>query len=224
MGETVMNTPSIAVILSGCGYLDGSEIHEATLTLWAIHKHGADFQCYAPDINQYHVVNHLTGRETDERRNVLIESARIARGKVMNLADFQPEKHDALVLPGGFGAAKNLSNYAFTGPGCTINPDVEKAIRAMAAVKKPIGALCIAPAILARILPGVNLTIGQDAGTAADMEKMGATHTKTGHGEIVIDQESRVITTPCYMLDARVDQIGQGAENVIGTILEMLKS
>lgn len=217
-----MKKPSIAVILSGCGYLDGSEIHEATLTLWAIHRHGADFQCYAPDIDQHHVVNHLTGNEMNERRNVLVESARIARGKILDLAGFNAGNHDALVLPGGFGAAKNLSTYAFDGAACTVNKDVEKAILSMTAQKKPIGALCIAPAALARILPGINITIGQDKGTAENIKKMGAHHTATNHGEIVIDRDNRVITTPCYMLDARVDQIGEGADKLIGAVLEMI--
>ena len=217
-----MKRPSVAVILSGCGYLDGSEIHEATLTLWAIHKHGADFQCYAPDIDQHHVINHLTGEVMNERRNVLIESARIARGKILDLAGFQADSHDALVLPGGFGAAKNLSTFAFEGAGCTVNTDVAKAITAMAKMKKPIGGLCIAPAALARILPGITVTIGQDAGTAEHIEKMGAHHTATTHGEIVIDREHRILTTPCYMLDARVDQIGDGADRLIGALLEMI--
>jgi enhancing lycopene biosynthesis protein 2 len=217
-----MKKLSIAVILSGCGYLDGAEIHEATLTLWAIHRHGADFQCYAPNIDQHHVVNHLTGDEMNERRNVLIESARIARGKVLDLADFKADNHDALVLPGGYGAAKNLSTYAFDGAACTVNKDVEKAITAMASQKKPIGALCIAPTALARILPGINITIGQDKGTAENLEKMGAHHTTTDHGEIVIDSKNRVVTTPCYMLDARVDQIGEGADKLICAVLEMI--
>ena len=217
-----MKRPSVAVLLSGCGYLDGSEIHEATLTLWAIHKHGADFQCYAPDIDQHHVVNHLNGHEMSERRNVLIESARIARGKIQDLAGFQAAAHDALVLPGGFGAAKNLSSFAFDGADCTVNTDVAKAILSMANLKKPIGALCIAPAALARILPGINVTIGQDRGTAEHLEKMGAHHTATTHGEIIIDREHRVVSTPCYMLDARVDQIGEGADKLIGALLEMV--
>jgi enhancing lycopene biosynthesis protein 2 len=217
-----MKRHSIAVILSGCGYLDGSEIHEATLTLWAIHRHGADFQCYAPNIDQHHVVNHLTGEEMVGSRNTLIESARIARGKVIDLADFDPDKHDALVLPGGFGAAKNLSSFAFDGASCTVNKDVEKAIIAMTERKKPIGALCIAPAVLSRILPGITVTIGQDKGTAEHIEKMGAHHTATTHGEIVIDKEHRIITTPCYMLDARVDQIGDGADKLIGAVLELI--
>jgi enhancing lycopene biosynthesis protein 2 len=219
-----MKKPSLAVILSGCGYLDGSEIHEATLTLWAIHRRGADFQCYSPNIDQHHVVDHLTGQETGEQRNVLIESARIARGKILDLATFQADNHDALILPGGFGAAKNLSTYAFDGASCTVNKDVRKAITTVAAQKKPIGALCIAPAALASILPGINVTIGQDKGTADNIEKMGARHTISSHGEIVIDKENRIVSTPCYMLDARVDQIGDGVDKLIGAILEMINN
>ncbi len=212
---------SIAVILSGSGHQDGAEIHEATLTLWSIHKNGADYQCYAPDIMQHHVLNHLTGKEMNEQRNVLIESARIARGKVLDLAEFQASAHDALVIPGGLGAAKNLSTYAFDGPDCKVNEDVQKAILAMAREKKPIGALCIAPAILAKLLGQVLVTIGQDPGTAANIEAMGARHTPTMHGEIVVDKERKVVTTPCYMLDARVDQIGEGADRLVQEVLKL---
>jgi enhancing lycopene biosynthesis protein 2 len=218
-----MSNKKIAVILSGCGHQDGAEIHEATLTLWAIHKNGADYQCYAPDVNQHHVLNHRTGEEMAEQRNVLIESARIARGDILDLAEFTPDSADALVIPGGFGAAKNLSSYAFDGADCTVNPGVEKAIKAMAAANKPIGALCIAPVILARVLGNqVNLTIGQDENTAANIQKMGAAHTATWQGEITIDRDKKVITTPCYMLDSRVDQIGQGADNLIKAVLELM--
>ncbi len=213
---------SIAVILSGCGNQDGAEIHEATLTLWAIHKNGADYQCYAPDIQQHHVLNHLTGKEMNEERNVLIESARIARGEVLDLADFQASSHDALVIPGGLGAAKNLSTYAFDGSNCTINADVQKAILAMAGEHKPIGALCIAPAILAKVLGDVEVTIGQDSGTAANIEAMGGHHTTTMQGEITVDTEHKVVTTPCYMLNSRVDQIGEGADRLVQALLKLM--
>ncbi len=216
-----MSKKSIAVILSGCGHQDGTEIHEATLTLWAIHKNGAEYQCYAPNIPQYHVLNHLTGKEMNEQRNVLIESARIARGNVLDLAEFQASNHDALVIPGGLGAAKNLSSYAFDGPSCRINADVEKAILSMAEQKKPIGGLCIAPAILARLLGNVTVTIGQDPATAANIETMGACHTTTLPGEIVVDKEHKVVTTPCYMLNSRVDQIGEGADRLIKEVLQL---
>jgi enhancing lycopene biosynthesis protein 2 len=213
---------SIAVILSGCGNRDGSEIHEATLTLWAIHKNGADYQCYAPDISQHHVLNHINGEEMDEQRNVLIESARIARGDILDLADFQAASHDALIIPGGLGAAKNLSSYAFDGQDCQINRDLKKAILAMDEANKPIGALCIAPTILAKVLNQVQLTIGQDPGTAANIEAMGAHHTTSMQGEVVVDTIRKVVTTPCYMLDARVDQIGEGADRLVQEVLKLI--
>jgi enhancing lycopene biosynthesis protein 2 len=217
-----MQKKNFAVILSGCGHQDGTEIHEATLTLWAIHKNGAEFQCFAPDIKQHHVLNHITGQEMDEHRNVLIESARIARGKIKPLSAFSADSVDALVIPGGFGAAKNLSSYAFDGPECAVNPDVAKAVKAMHAVGKPIGALCIAPVILAKVLGNVTLTIGQDSGTAEALAAMGARHTPTLYGETAVDQQNKIVTTPCYMLNSRVDQIGEGADNLIRTMLEMM--
>jgi len=220
--EIVMQKKNFAVILSGCGHQDGVEIHEATLTLWAIHKNGAEFKCYAPDIKQHHVLNHITGQEMDEERNVLIESARIARGKITPLSAFAAESVDGLVLPGGFGAAKNLSSYAFDGADCTVNPDVAKAVQAMHAAGKPIGALCIAPVILAKVLGDVTLTIGQDSSTAANLAAMGARHTPTLHGEIAIDRKNKVVSTPCYMLDSRVDQIGDGADHLIRAMMEMM--
>lgn len=211
----------IAVILSGCGYLDGAEIHEATLTLLAIHRHGAEYSCFAPDIMQHHVVNHLTGQEMMEKRNVLVEAARIARGNIKPVSEFNGAEFDALVLPGGFGAAKNLCDYAFKGPDCRVDDGVSSAILAMHSQKKPIGALCISPVLLARLLPGVQLTIGCDPDTAKHVEEMGAEHRQTDHTEIIVDTANRVVTTPCYMLDSRVDQIADGAENVIKALLEM---
>jgi enhancing lycopene biosynthesis protein 2 len=210
-----------AVILSGCGNKDGAEIHESVMTLWAIHKHGAEYQCFAPDIPQHHVLNFITGQEMAESRNVLVESARIARGNIKNLKNYKAADYDGLIMPGGLGAAKNLSTFAFDGPDCTVNEDVARALQETAAHKKPIGALCIAPAIVAKILGDITVTIGQDEGTEAALTKMGAVHEKTTHGEIAIDKVHRVVTTPCYMLDARVDQIGEGAENLVMALLEM---
>ena len=217
-----MRKKNFAVILSGCGHQDGAEIHEATLTLWAIHKNGAEFQCYAPDIKQHHVLNHITGQEMNEKRNVLIESARIARGKIASLATFSPESADALVIPGGFGAAKNLSSYAFDGAKCTVNNEVATAVKAIHAAGKPIGALCIAPVILAKVLGDVTLTIGQDPGTADNLAAMGARHQPTMHGEIVVDRERKIVSTPCYMLDSRIDQIAEGADKLVQAMLEMM--
>jgi len=218
-----MRKKNFAVILSGCGHQDGAEIHEATLTLWAIHKNGAEFQCYAPDIKQHHVLNHMTGQEMNEKRNVLIESARIARGKIASLATFSPESADALIIPGGFGAAKNLSSYAFDGAKCTVNNDVATAIKAMHAAGKPIGALCIAPVIIAKVLGDVTLTIGQDPGTADNLAAMGARHQPTLQGEIVVDRERKIVSTPCYMLNSRIDQIAEGADKLVLAILDLME-
>jgi len=211
----------IAVVLAGCGVYDGAEIHEATLTMLAISQQGAKYQCFAPDVKQAHVVNHLTGEEMMESRNVLVEAARIARGNIKPLSEYKASDYDAIVFPGGFGAAKNLCTFAFDGPDCAVNPDVENAIRSTAVAEKPVGALCISPALIAKVLCDVEVTIGQDTGTAAAIEKLGATHIATTHGEIVVDEKYKVVTTPCYMLDATISQIADGANNVVGKLLEL---
>ena len=213
-------TKKFAVILSGCGVYDGSEIHETTMTLYAIMKYGGSYEIFAPDMEQYHVMNHLTGEEMHERRNVLVESARIARGKIKPLAVLNPDQFDALIFPGGFGAAKNLCTYAFEGVDCKVIPEVATVIKKMHQQKKPIGALCISPVIIASVLGKVELTIGQDEKTATDITKMGATHKKTTHGEVIRDEKNKIYTTPCYMLDANILQIAEGAENVIQAIMK----
>jgi enhancing lycopene biosynthesis protein 2 len=215
------NKKSIAVILSGCGHLDGAEIHEATLTLLAVHRAGADFQCYAPNVEQFHVIDHITGEPMEGKRNILVESARIARGNIKDLKDYAPENHDALVLPGGFGAAKNLSTFAFDGAGCTIENSVEQAVTLTHKARKPIGALCIAPVILAKLIKGAKVTLGTDLQVAENIKKMGGIHEASGHGEIIVDLENRLVTTPCYMLDSRVDQVADGAERLIREILTL---
>ena len=212
----------IAVVLSGCGYMDGAEIQESVLTLLAIEKHGAEYDCFSIDMEQHHVTDHMTGKVTNETRNVFTESARIARGKVTPLKEFDASAYDAIVLPGGFGAATNLSSFGYEGEKCTVHEDVSKAVLAMAAAGKPIGALCIAPAIIATLFKGVELTIGSDEGTAATLERMGAKHTATGHGEVVVDRARRVVTTPCYMLDSTVTEIATGADKVIKSVIGML--
>ncbi|MGI6638159.1 MAG: isoprenoid biosynthesis glyoxalase ElbB [Desulfobulbus sp.] len=217
-----MRKKTFAVILAGCGHQDGAEIHEATLTLWAIHRHGADFQCYAPDIKQHHVLNHINGQEMNEQRNVLIESARIARGKIAALATFSPDSVDALVLPGGFGAAKNLCTYAFDGPNCKVQPDVAKAIKAIHQAGKPIGALCIAPVIVAKVLGKGTLTIGQDSTTAEHLAAMGAQNQPASQGEIAVDAANKIVTTPCYMLESRIDQVAEGVDKLVATMLKMM--
>ncbi|MBF0561674.1 MAG: isoprenoid biosynthesis glyoxalase ElbB [Alphaproteobacteria bacterium] len=213
----------IAVGLSGCGVYDGSEIHEAVLTLLAIDRNGASYQCFAPDIPQVQVVNHLTGKASQETRNVLVESARIARGSIKDLREYRAADFDGLIFPGGFGAAKNLSSFAFDGSDCTVNDAVAHAIRDTKAAGKPIGALCIAPAVVAKVLGRVDLTIGSDPGTAAALEAMGAHHRKAGHGEVVVDRAAKVVTTPCYMLDSTISQIAQGAEAVVKALLTLAR-
>ncbi len=209
-----------AVVLSGCGVFDGAEIHEATLTMLAIMKQGAQYAIFAPDIPQHHVVNHVTGEEMNETRNVLVESARIARGAIMDLKKYDPAVFDGLIFPGGFGAAKNLCDFAFKGADCTVNADVTNAVKKTLDAGKPIGALCISPVILAKIIGQGEMTIGQDKGTAEAMEKMGARHKNTGHGEVVFDEQYNVFTTPCYMLDATILDIEQGASNIVRAMLE----
>ncbi len=211
-----------AVVLAGCGVYDGAEIHEATLSLYAIKLNGAEYQIFAPDVEQHHVINHLDGSEMKEKRNVMVESARIARGNIKPLSTFSASNYDALLFPGGFGVAKNLCTFAFEGADCKVNSDVEKGIREMHKAGKPIGALCISPVLLAKILGSVELTIGQDAGTAGAVEKMGAKHRPTNHGEVIVDRTNKVYTTPCYMLDADIVQIGLGANNIVKAILNDL--
>ena len=211
-----------AVVLSGCGVFDGAEIHEATLTMLAIMKQGAEYEIFAPDISQHHVINHITGEEMNETRNVLVESARIARGKIIDLKEYNAADFDALIFPGGFGAAKNLSDFAFKGADCNVNSDVVNAVRQTSHEKKPIGALCISPVIMAKIFGDIELTIGQDVGTAEAVEKMGATHKLTNHGDVIIDEKNNVFTTPCYMLDANILEIARGASNIVKAMLEKM--
>lgn len=211
-----------AVVISGCGVYDGAEIHETVMTMLAIAKAGASYQMFAPDILQHHVINHLTGKEMPEKRNVLVESARIARGNIKPLSEYNPKDFDALILPGGFGVAKNLCTFAFDGADCKVNPEVEKAVKGTHALKKPIGALCIAPALISKLLGDVEVTIGQDAGTAQAITKMGAKHVKTTHGEVVIDKKHNIFTTPCYMLDANIVHIELGAMNVVAAMMEAM--
>ncbi len=216
-----MSAKKFAIILSGNGVYDGSEIHEAVMSLYAIQLHNCTYQIFAPDVKQFHVINHLTGDEMNEERNVLVESARIARGNILALSEFNAADHDILLFPGGFGAAKNLSSFAFDGSDCTVNPDVEKAIIAMHAVGKPIGALCISPVILAKVLQNIEVTIGQDEETSTAIETMGAKALKTKQQEITIDYQNKIVTNPCYMLESSLIDIAEGAKNTVKALLEL---
>uniref|UniRef100_A0A831UEC3 Isoprenoid biosynthesis glyoxalase ElbB n=1 Tax=Geobacter metallireducens TaxID=28232 RepID=A0A831UEC3_GEOME len=213
----------IGVVLSGCGVYDGSEIHEAVLTLLAIDRNGAEAVCLAPDM-EFREVNHLTSQETGASRNVLVESARIARGKIRNVAEVTAADLDAVVFPGGYGAAKNLCNFAEKGAGAAVNPEVARLIREMAAARKPIGAICIAPALIAATLGRdykPKLTIGTDAGTAAAIGETGSEHVSCPVTEFVVDRENKIVSTPAYMLANRISETAEGIEKAVKAVIEM---
>lgn len=213
----------IGVILSGCGVFDGSEIHEAVLTLLALDRAGAKAVCMAPNIEQYHVINHLTQQETNEKRNVLVESARIARGDIKDIKDVKASDIAGLILPGGFGAAKNLSDFAFKGPDATVNPEVKRLLEEMVAAKKPIGAICIAPATLTKALSGKKpeVTIGNDVGTAQGIEAMGGRHHTCTVDMIHVDKNNKIVTTPAYMLGPGIKDVAQGIEKLVAKVVEL---
>ena len=212
----------IAVILSGCGVYDGAEIQESVITLLRLDQRGAQVQCFAPNIAQLHVINHLTGEEMPESRNVLVESARITRGDVKDIREANAEDFDALIVPGGFGAAKNLSNFAVEGANCSVNPDVLALAEAFADACKPVGLICISPALAAKIYgPGVVCTIGSDAGTAAAVEKMGGTHEECDVHDIVEDTQRKLVTTPAYMEAKSISEAAGGIYKLVDRILEL---
>ena len=212
----------VAVILSGCGVYDGAEIHESVITLLRLDQRGAEVQCFAPNVPQLHVVDHYSGDEMDEKRNVLVESARIARGKIKDVKELHVADFDALILPGGFGVAKNLSDFAISGAGCTVQPDVLAACKAFVDAGKPVGLICIAPALAAKIYgPGVTCTIGNDADTAAALNKMGATHKDCAVSEIVEDKARKLVTTPAYMLAQSISEAASGINKLVDRVLEL---
>ena len=212
----------VAVILSGSGVFDGAEIHESVLALHAIEKQGATWHCFAPNIDQLHVINHKTGEEMDETRNVLVESARIARGRIEDVAKLNVDDYDALLLPGGFGAAKNLTDFAIKGAECSINTHVASACRAFAQARKPAGYLCIAPTIIPMIYgQGVQATIGNDAATAAAFNTLGGQHVESPVDEVVFDKEHLVLSTPAYMLADNISQAAVGIEALVKKLIAL---
>ncbi len=215
----------IGVVLSGCGVMDGAEIHESVLTLLALSKHGAEAVCMAPDINQKEVINHLTGAAVKETRNVLAESARIARGKIKDIKTVKVSEIDALIFPGGYGAAKNLCSFASDGADCTVQPDVARLAREIHAAGKPIGAICIAPVLAAKIFEGspAKLTIGNEKEPAAQIERMGHDHIDCGVMEIVVDAKQKIVSTPAYMLAQNLSEAYAGIEKLVVEILTMAK-
>ena len=215
----------VGVLLSGSGVQDGSEIHESVLTALSLEKSRAEIVFMAPNIDQMHVVNHYTGQEMDEFRNVLVESARIARGNIKDLAEIRGEDLDALIIPGGLGVAKNLSDYAMSGSECSVNPDVYRFVVEMLISKKPIGAICIAPAMMSKILSeqnlSANLTVGSDAATSKDIEAMGSQHQNCSTKEVVVDVKNKIVSTPAYMDAKSISEVAEGIEKLVNEIVSM---
>ena len=211
-----------AIVLSGCGVYDGAEIHESVTVMLAVCRKGHSYQVFAPDIEQRHVVNHLTGVEMSEKRNVLVEAARIARSDIQDLASFDPSQYDALIFAGGFGAAKNLSDFAFKGENYTVLDQAANAIESMHRAEKPIGAMCVSPVLIADTIKGVELTLGALCGASEAAEKHGAKHKVTTHGEVIVDKKNKIATTPCYMLDATIAQVADGAEHLVDELLKLM--
>ncbi|HDY75527.1 MAG TPA: isoprenoid biosynthesis glyoxalase ElbB [Candidatus Marinimicrobia bacterium] len=215
--------PRIGVVLSGCGFNDGAEIQESVITMLELDKAGAEMVLMAPNIDQLHVINHYTGQEMDEYRNVLVESARIARGNIKDMAEVSSSDVDALIFPGGFGVAKNLCDYAMTGANCSINPDVLKLSKEVHKDNKPIGVMCIAPAMMAKILgEDTELTIGFDEQTSEDINTMGAKHITCPVEDIIVDREKKVVSTPAYMEAKSIKEAAEGISKLVIEILNMI--
>lgn len=216
---------NIAVILAGCGYLDGAEIRESVLTLLALDTAGVNYKIFALDKDQHHVVNHLKGEEaTSSPRNILEESARIARGDVAALTQLDAENFDALVIPGGFGVAKNMCSFAFEGSAATVDELVLNKIKAFNAANKPIGAICISPALIALTIGDIapTLTIGNNAEIASEVEKLGAKHVNCATSECVVDDKNKIVTTPAYMDDnAKLTDVFAGITKLVQNVVTL---
>jgi enhancing lycopene biosynthesis protein 2 len=213
----------VAVVLSGCGVYDGAEIYESTLTLLHLSQAGAEVQCFAPDIPQMHVINHLTGEvASGETRNVLVEAARLARGNIKSLTDARVEDFDALIVPGGFGAAKNLCDFAVTGAAMQVQEDFLAFARGMHKAGKPVGLICIAPTMAAAICgAGVKTTIGNDADTAAAINATGAQHCACSVQDICVDHSKKLVTTPAYMLAQSIAEANEGIGKLVKEVLAL---
>ncbi|MCC7509001.1 MAG: isoprenoid biosynthesis glyoxalase ElbB [Planctomycetes bacterium] len=214
----------IGVILSGCGFKDGAEIHESVCTLLALDRMGVETICMAPNIDQGKVVNHVTGKDVPEKRNVLVESARIARGKIRDIAQVKAGDLDALVLPGGYGAALNLSDFAAKGAKAKVNAEVARLVRDVHKSGKPICAICIAPAVIARVLGDEHpvLTIGNDEGTAEAIEACGAVHENCAVRDFVVDKQRKIVSTPAYMLGPSIAHVAEGIERAVRETVAMI--
>jgi enhancing lycopene biosynthesis protein 2 len=219
MGQKILH---FAVILAGCGNKDGAEIHESVLTLLSIDRAGHQYQCFAPDVPQARVLNFLTNEKMPEKRNVLLESARIARSKIKPLSDFAQEDFDILVLPGGSGVAYNLCTFAVDGDKMIVLPQVEACVRAMHKAGKPIGALCMSPVIIAHVLKDVTVTFGKDEKINAIFQKSGTKTVNADARGIVVDHAHKIVTTPCYMLDARISEVSEGIEKLVQQLIKLV--
>ncbi len=214
----------VGVLLSGCGFLDGAEIHEAACTLLSLDRRKARLVAMAPRVPQLHVVDHLAKAPAQgQSRDVLAESARLVRGNITDLAEVKAADLDALILPGGFGVAKNLCSFAVEGAKMQVLPDVADLVLAMRAAGKPMGFVCIAPVVAARVLgaEGVRVTIGDDAATAAAVESWGARHVVCKVDEIAVDERLKVVSTPAYMLGPWIADVAEGIDKLVARVLEL---
>lgn len=226
-----MTNPRIAVILCGSGRGDGSEITEAVATLVHLSKAGAGYRCFALNAPQHHVVNHVTGQaEPGQSRNQMVEAARISRGEIADLAELKAADFDAVIFPGGFGAAKNLCTFALEGPKCSVHPQVDRVVREFHNARKPIGLICIAPVIAAKVLgnksggPGVSVTVGNDYDVCLTVASFGSTCEFRGVSEICIDDQHKVVSTPAYMFEAKPHEVFEGIGNLINEVIGLCKS
>merc|ERR1712168_1006397 len=227
------NNCNIAVVLSGCGVYDGSEIHEASATLVHLSRNGAVSSMFAPNINQMHVIDHTKGEPMNETRNVLVESARIARGKIQSLDLLEAKNFDAVIFPGGFGAAKNLSTFAVDGTSCSVNDDVSRVLKAFHSEHKPIGLCCISPVLAAKVISGCEVTVGADtdedgkwpyAGTAGAITSLGANHINKNVTEIHTDEANKIVTTPAFMCETAVHEIYDGIGEMVNKVVKMVST
>ncbi len=214
----------IAVILAGCGNRDGSETHETLSVLLAMDKRDMQYQCFAP-CGEFSVYNHIEGTETGEKRNLMLEASRLCRGAIKPLCEYKADDFDALALPGGMGAAQNLSTFAFEGENMKVNTEVEKAVRLTYEAKKPIAAMCIAPMILARVLgeKHIALTLGGNCPAAECAVKFGCQHIECASHEVAVDKENKILTTPAYMVASRISEIFVGGDALISELEKMLQ-
>ena len=216
----------VGVVLAGCGARDGAEIHESVITLLALDRAGAEVQIMAPDMDQFHVINHFNGDTMEPARNILVEASRIARGNIVPAATVSGDQFDALIFPGGTGMAKNIFDYAMTGPECTVISDIERLVREIIEAGKPLGAICIAPVMVAKVLQnmgrGGKITGGCDIQITADIQSMGIETEQAGAGDIVVDEENKIVSTPAYVEAKSIKEAAEGIEKLVATVLQLI--